>query len=98
MPNVCTFYRRSDGERACFIKIDEELCAHFGQPCDKDKWLAGWYDSIAFRVAIGIELDAPEMIAAFAPGEDCPKGYPALEAIRAYLHENYVTSAHYEPK
>ena len=94
MPQVVNLYRKDTGEcatkdKAGWIALDEELCNHVGLAVDPDQWVCGWYDSFGFRLAVGMALDDPRMI------EDL-KDYKGLEAIRAYLAENYTTSTHKE--
>lgn len=59
MPNCVAFARRSDAARmpVPFVTIDQEIAAHLGLPCDPIEWVRGWYNMIAFRLAMGRTLD-----------------------------------------
>ena len=51
---------RTTGQPATFNEIDEELCELLEVPCDANKYICGWYDSIGFRAAMGSTWDEIE--------------------------------------
>jgi hypothetical protein len=76
-------------EPALFNAIDIELCNHFKQPIDDEKYLSNWYDSIGFRIATGNTLD--DIIREFTNLEQ--EGWvKALLSIAIYLNEHYTTN------
>lgn len=57
MPNCFTLTRKSNPEAGPveFTEIDEEMCRHFGVPCDPVQWYMKWY---CFACEWGIALGA----------------------------------------
>lgn len=51
MPNCFQLLR--DGVAEDLIKIDEELCRHFGADCHPTRYYQGWYDVIGYDLAKG---------------------------------------------
>lgn len=97
MPNCFQLIRKSD-EEAGPVKlqtIDNEMREHFKQPPSEDKWLAGWYDSIGFRLALGrslADIRADFVNYAVQGGTD-QQCYEDLIKIVDWLDENFTTNA-----
>ena len=80
---------KQSGTATAFNDIDIELCTHFNEPIDDNKYLAGWYDSIGYRAASGDNWQ--DIIEYFeqpiADGEEWAIG---LLDIAMYLSEKYT--------
>ena len=46
-------FRKGEPEPTSLSKIDEELCKLLNLPVDPVKYVASWYDTIGFRLALG---------------------------------------------
>lgn len=46
-------YRKGTAEADTFADIDTKMRVALGQPPSEDKFYKGWYDSIAFGLAVG---------------------------------------------
>ncbi len=55
MPNCFQLIR--EGRAVKLHTVDEEMCKHFGEPCDPDKWYHHWYQIIGFALATGKSFD-----------------------------------------
>lgn len=86
MPNCFTLTRKSESEPIALATLDEELCALLNVPVDPRYYVEGWYDTIGFRLAVGVALDSEEMTAAM-----CDE--PNMLRILAHLRENYTANA-----
>ena len=86
MPNVATFYNRTDNQPASYYDIDEAICAHFNLPVDPVIWAANWYNTIAFSVAMGTSL--MDIIAD-------PDWSPQTIRIAIFLNSHYTTTTHF---
>ena len=55
MPNCFSLTRKSNLEAGPVVlqKVDEEMCAYFGQEVHPKYWYCGWYDAIGFSLAMG---------------------------------------------
>jgi len=55
MPNYFALIRKTDPKRehASLVKVDEEMCAHFGVAPHPKLWHAYWHDIIGFSLACG---------------------------------------------
>lgn len=60
MPNCVALIRIGETKPTSFQAIDEELCKHLNKPCDPKYWLNGWYNVIAFGLALGWDYDKIE--------------------------------------
>ncbi len=90
MPN-CFQLLRGD-EAVPLITVDEEMCAHFGEPCDPDRYFRGWYDCIGFDLAMGRSFDA---IKAIYAGPDWVDS--GLLPVAEWLAANFTSRSWYEP-
>jgi len=91
---------RTTGEATSFTEIDKNLCQHFEQPVDEDKWLCDWYNSIGLRVATGQTLEQvrvrfTEYITEGAEEDNKKKieGYSNLILILDWIAEHYTTDS-----
>lgn len=51
MPNCFQLVR--DGSAVPLVQVDEEMCRHFGEPCDSDRYFRAWYATIGYDLAMG---------------------------------------------
>jgi hypothetical protein len=91
---------RTTGEATSFTEIDKNLCQHFEQPVDEDKWLCDWYNSIGLRVATGQTLEQVkttflEYIIEGTKESNVRKieGYNNLVKILDWIAERYTTDS-----
>ena|SRR5258707_9341031 len=81
---------------AHFIAIDEAMCAALGQPCDPEKYLWGWYDTIGLRLALGSSFE--KMISEWEDARDGANGsgnayIDRMIQMAQWLSANYVSDS-----
>ena len=57
MPNCFTLMPKGSNTPAKFAEIDDKLRKDFYQPEDAEKFLWGWYDTIALALACAKDWD-----------------------------------------
>jgi hypothetical protein len=96
MPNYFQLSRKSDPENkpVRFVEVDEEICRFFNQEPDPVKYVAGWYDSIGVRLAMGMSLSGiKQEFEQEINKQGMESIYLALFKICEYLEENYNSNA-----
>jgi hypothetical protein len=94
MPNCFQLTRKGDTHPSPLVLIDDLICEHFGVEPDPVKYLAGWYDSIGLKLAMGQSF--PQIIASYKeyeekyPNDSWPR---TLGAIAVWLDANYTTDS-----
>lgn len=90
MPNCFQLLR--DGQAVALTQVDEEMCHHFGEPCDPDRYFREWYACVGYDLATGKSF--PEIAAIYAapPWEDA-----GLAPVVAWLAANFTARSWYEP-
>lgn len=88
MANYIQLIDKTTNKPEPFQKVDELLCAAMNQPCDDNKYLCGWYDTIGWRSVEGTTL---ESIAADLVNE----GYETTAACIAWIDERYTLKQWY---
>ena len=112
MPNYLNFYRKGTKENVSHKTMDEEMCKHFDQPVDPDKYLAGWPSIIGSMLAHGASYD--ETIANYKKmlerigkprvgnreelTEEDREWIDSYILIAEYMKEHYDFSSGYMPK
>lgn len=86
---------KKTGKPESFSFIDEELCNYFHEPIDPDKYLAGWYDSIGFRVAMGKSLTEirQDFINLMIEDPKHAEGISNLIKILDWIDQHYTTNS-----
>lgn len=90
MPNCFQLLR--GGEAVPFNTVDEEMCAHFGEPCDADRYFRKWYNCIGWNLAMGRSFD--EIKAIYSEPNWADSG---LLPVVEWLAANFTPSSWYEP-
>lgn len=105
MPNCIQLTKHGEKEPTPFVVIDQEICDHFGVPCDPKHWHHGWYDIIGFLLAMGHDWRYIHESTAkdIARCEECgdvngAKWNRHLDEITSFLEQRYTTNAWYEHK
>jgi hypothetical protein len=93
MPICFQLVRHGETEPTPLAKIDDEMCAFFGEHPDPVKYHAAWYDIIGFRLALGkswqeIEQHLTDMQAQYP---EHAEGYKHLTECLRWL------AAHFNP-
>ena len=91
MPNCFQLIR--NGKAVPLVKIDEEMCLHFGEPCDPDRYFRCWYDCIGYDLAAGRSFEEIKVTYA-APTWDDSGLLPIVE----WLESNFSSRSWYEPR
>lgn len=86
MPSCFALYYKDTNERASLMKVDEELCEFLGVPCDKERWVRDWYNTIGLSLAIGHSL------------EKTKEFFPDKVDIINYLVDHFYADAWHEQK
>lgn len=87
MPNCFRLWR--DGKPVPLNKIDEELCAAFGEPVHETRYFRSWFDIIGFGIAMGNALGSAEL----------REAVPAHQHdVLDWLEKNFTSDAWYELK
>lgn len=97
MPVCFQLYKKGEQSAATLNSIDEAMCVHFNQPVDPKKYLAGWYDTIGFKLAMGknweqIRVDFRELAVEW-PDEDTQMWVRTMLKITDWLEENYTSDS-----
>jgi hypothetical protein len=82
MPNCFQLIR--SGDAVPLVEIDEEMCLHFGEPCDPKRYFRGWYDCIGYDLAMGRSFE--EVKATYAAQEWTDSG---LLPVAEWLESNF---------
>ena len=91
MPNCFQLLR--GGVAVPLDKVDEEMCRHFGRPCDPERYFESWYDIIGRKLAMGERWDEIGATIAEHYAE-----FPILAQIASWLEANFETRSWYERK
>ena len=83
MANYIQLIDKTTGEPVPFPEIDRLLCEALSQPCDDNKYLCGWYDTIGWRSASGDSL-------ATIAGELLGDGYDQIAACIQWIDQHYT--------
>jgi len=89
MPNYFTLTKNGNDKPSAINDIDIELCAHFGESVDDDRYFMEWYNTIGLALAMGKTWD--DIIGIF-------EGDMLTLEIVVYLRENYTANAWYQHK
>lgn len=90
MPACFQLIPKGSTEPKTLQEIDEEMCKHFKQPCDKVKYLNGWVDSVGLGLAVGRTFE--EILTIYKEEK-----LESLILITEYLRDRYEVSAFYSP-
>lgn len=90
MPNCFKLIR--NGEAVPLAKIDEEMCLHFAEPCDENRYFREWYICIGYDLAQGHSFE--KIKAAYAAPEYAEFG---LVPVVEWLEANFTPQSWYEP-
>jgi hypothetical protein len=90
MPNCFQLIR--DGEAVPLVKVDEEMCQHFGAVCDADVYFRAWYNTIGYDLAMGRSFLEIEEIYASPPWEGS-----GLTEVARWMSANFSSRSWYEP-
>ncbi len=100
MPNCFRLYLKNSGEAATLCSVDEAICAHLGVKVNPTKYVAYWFDTIGFPIAMGKTLDqiiekfGLELATANAiDDQDSVKYWQEQLTIAEYLNAHYTTDA-----
>ena len=99
MPNCFSLTRKSDLEAGPVVLqvIDEEMCKHFGVPCDPKIYHAYWYQTIGFSLACGKTFEdiRDDVRSQIANATDILHNLQDLHqiAICDWLEANFTTNA-----
>ncbi len=91
-------FKKNADEATRFQDIDVEICKMLGAPVDPVKWCCGWYDIIAFMLALGRSYEYIRSTFYSVPNydptdiEDLKWRYTML-LITDFLEENYRPDA-----
>ena len=72
-------------------EIDEEMCRHFGEPCDSNRYFREWHDLIGYDLAMGRSFEQIE--ATYAGPKWADSG---LLPIAQWLRANFTPRSWYE--
>ena len=89
MPNCFKLIR--NGEAVPLVKIDEEMCLHFQEPCNEDRYFREWYGCIGYDLAMGHSFE--KIKATYAAPEYAEFG---LLAVAEWLEANFTPQSWYE--
>lgn len=53
MPNCFMLTRKGEEKASSLMRIDEEMCMHFGAEVHPTRYYLGWYDLVGFSLAMG---------------------------------------------
>ena len=90
MPNCFQLIR--NGKAVPLVKIDEELCLHFKEPCNADRYFREWYDCIGYDLALGHSFEKIKVT--YAAPEYAESG---LLPVAEWLEANFTPQSWYEP-
>jgi hypothetical protein len=90
MPNCFQLIR--NGEAVPLLTIDAEMCRHFEEPCDPDRYFREWYGCIGYDLARGRSFE--EIKAIYAAPEYAESG---LLPVAEWLDANFAPQSWYEP-
>lgn len=90
MPACFQLIPKGTTEPEPLAKIDEKICAHLGVEVHPVHYAEGWYDTIGFQLAIGIELDSEKMRERVQRDTDI---FPRLPEVLEFLVVNYQSKA-----
>lgn len=99
MPNCFQLIRKGHTEATPLNTIDRELCQLLGKEEHPKLYVAGWFDSIGFSLAMGKTFDEIvekiEGDIATEKPEDAPYKENDRELLKCakYLRENYTENA-----
>lgn len=95
MPNCFTLTRKGESKPANLQEIDDEMRQAFGEEPDADRWLWGWYDTIGYGLALG--LDWAQLRKQFAEDPDESERTNMLRrrrlAVIYWLETRYIPNA-----
>ena len=83
MANYIQLIDKATDKAVPFAEIDRLLCDALGQPCDEEKYLCDWYDTIGWRSVSG---DSLATIAAALLEE----GYHQIAACLQWIDQHYT--------
>jgi hypothetical protein len=89
MPSCFQLLR--NGTAVPLTEIDEEMCRHFGEPCDPKRWFREWYDCIGYDLSMGRTFE--DIAKTYAAPE-----YADLLDVAQWLAANFTPRSWYEPK
>lgn len=96
MPNCFSLTPKSETEPASLVQVDVEICKHFNEPVDPEKWYLGWYNTIGLQLAFGKSFE--EIIeywedSATTPGNPFHEYDLRCYEIATFLSKNYTADA-----
>ena len=80
MPNCIQLTPIARTTPASFLKIDDEMREHFGEPPSESDWLEDWYDHVGLALARGRDFEWCKANLSFK--------HPILEYLEARYHVN----------
>lgn len=98
MPRCFQLIRDETGQPEMFPRIDDEICAMFGEKPDETAYFRGWYDMIGIRVSVGMTLREVRNEWAALNDPEWSGYYADLVSIVNYLSCHYTTTAWWEGK
>jgi hypothetical protein len=90
MPNCFQLLR--EGVAVPLATVDEEMCAHFGEPCDPDRYFRSWYSCVGWDLSMGRTYDQIREIYADPSWAE----YGILPVVE-WLAANFTPRSWYEP-
>lgn len=96
MPNCFQLTCKTRGKPINLQQIDAEICQFLCVPCDPNRWVCDWYNTIGFALAMGKTF--PQIRAIW---EDAAEGAEPSEVeqdfeVLAYLETNFTSDAWYQ--
>lgn len=101
MPNCVALTRIGDDKPSTYHQVDDCLCQHFEVDGDPNQWFRGWYDYVAFLLAIGCTwdeiVDELHKVMTKPWTQDTAWAWHMI-AIVHYLRQHYTADTWWEPK
>ena len=95
MPNCFQLFRNGqsphNGEPVALSQVDEEICAHFNEPCHPVRYFRVWYDTIGYDLAAGQSWE--QIRAKYTSPEWAESG---LLPVAEWLSANFTPRSWYE--
>lgn len=112
MPNCFQLLDRTTEEAVKFADLDIELCSHTNNLPHPVNYLAGWYDCIGLRIALGRTYDEmyqefheyaskpidPNDVSSVAVQHSIREYYYFMIVLLRYINKHYKLSAWYSPR
>lgn len=82
---IC-FELHKNGEAVTLVRVDEEICRHFGEEPHPTMYYRGWFDSIGFALASGKSFEEIRLM------------FPTMVDITNFIEKTYEPKSWWEPK